>query len=182
MSKIGRKPILIPPGVTVALEGSRATIRGPKGELSFQFSEQMSILQEENSVVVRRPTDERRHRALHGTTRSLVANMVQGVSQGFEKALDIVGVGYRAQKAGEKLVFQLGFSHPVEVSPPPGISFALDSPTRLRVLGTDKALVGQVAAQIRAIRPPDSYKGKGVKYAAEVLHLKPGKAGKGVKK
>lgn len=182
MSKIGRRPIPIPSGVRVEVQGSLVKLQGPRGEGECQVPPEITVTLEEGRLMVRRPSDTTHHRSLHGLVRSLLANMVTGVSQGFEKTLEIVGVGYRTQKTGEKLVFQLGYSRPLEVSPPPGISFIVDTPTRFRVTGTDKARVGQVAADIRALRPPDKYKGKGIRYGGESLRLKPGKAGKGVKK
>lgn len=172
----------MPPGVKVNLEDNRVTVRGPRGELSYAPHPRVSVALEGNALVVRRQGEDRLSRSLHGLSRSLLANMVEGVSQGFERTLELVGVGYRVQKAGEKLVFQVGYSHSVEFAPPSGISFAVEGTNRIKVVGVDKALVGQVAAHIRRIRPPDRYKGKGIKYAGEVLHLKPGKAGKGVKK
>ena len=176
MSRIGRLPVAIPKGVKVAIDGALVTVTGPKGELKRTFSPEMAITLEEGKVVVRRPSDAQSHRALHGLSRSLLANMVQGVSVGYEKGLEIVGVGFRAEKAGETLVLRVGYSHTVEVAPKNGVSFTLETPTKLKVVGIDKEQVGQVAAEIRAVRKPDSYKGKGIRYAGEKIKLKPGKA------
>ncbi|MFC1968187.1 50S ribosomal protein L6 [Chloroflexota bacterium] len=176
MSRVGRLPIPVPQGVEVKTAGSEVTVRGPKGELSRHFHPDLSIDIKDNSVTISRPKDDRVHRALHGLTRSLVANMVEGVANGFEKNLEIVGVGYRAQQNGDKLVLRVGYTHPVEISPPPGVSLAVEGPTRVKVIGINKELVGQVAADIRTVRPPDSYKGKGIKYVGERIRLKTGKA------
>ncbi len=178
MSRIGRKPIPLPPGVTVKIEGSRVTVRGAKGELTRTFDPDMRIELEENTLRVHRPADTRRHRALHGLTRALLANMVAGVSQGFEKRLEIQGVGYRAETQSDgSLVMYLGFSHPVRVQPPEGITFEVDPRTRvITVRGVDKELVGRVAAEIRAWRPPEPYRGKGIRYVGEVVRHKAGKA------
>ena len=180
MSRIGRMAIPLPSGVTVSVEGSRVTIQGPKGELVRTFDPAMQIVLEEDSLHVRRPTDERRHRALHGLTRALLANMVMGVSTGFQKQLEIEGVGYRAdlQQDGS-LVMGLGDSHPVRVEPPEGITFEVDPRSRvITVRGIDKEKVGQVAAEIRAKRPVEPYKGKGIRYVGEYVRRKSGKAGK----
>lgn len=182
MSRVGRSPIPIPPGVEIRIKGSEVVVKGPKGELRRVFPPDMAIALKDNTVVVSRPSDEKRHCALHGLTRSLLANMVEGVTKGFEKALEIVGVGYRAQVVEKNLVLQVGYSHPVEITPVPGISFVVDKGNMVKVVGADKEAVGQTAAKIRAVHPPDSYKGKGVKYADEKLRLKPGKAGKAVAK
>ena len=171
-------PIAIPSGVEVKIKGEGVTVTGPNGELSRTLSPDMSLTLSDNILSVTRPSDSKQHRSLHGLTRALLANMVHGVSQGFEKDLDIVGVGYRVEKVGEKLVFRIGYSHPVEVTPLPGITFTVEKPTSIKVSGIDKEVVGQAAAEIRAIRPPDSYKGKGIRYAGEQVRLKPGKAGK----
>ncbi len=176
MSRIGRLPVAIPKGVKVAIDGASVTVTGPKGELKRTFSPDMAIAMEEGKVVVRRPSDAQGHRALHGLSRSLLANMVQGVSTGYEKGLEIVGVGFRAEKSGDKLVLRVGYSHIVEVAPKNGVSFVVETPTKLKVTGIDKEQVGQVAAEIRAVRKPDSYKGKGIRYAGEKIKLKPGKA------
>lgn len=179
MSRIGRLPIPVPLGVTVAIApGNQVTLRGPKGELHKTFAVELAISQSNGTLVVQRPNDQQRLRSLHGLTRSLLANMVEGVSKGFEKALEIVGVGYRAQVAGNKLVLQVGLSHPVEVVPPPGIALHVEG-QRIVVSGIDKELVGEVAAQIRRIRPPEPYKGKGLRYRGEGVRQKAGKAGRG---
>lgn len=181
MSRIGRMPITVPPGVTVNIKKNRVTVTGPKGELSCPTSPEISIAQHDDTLTVSRPSDNREHRSLHGLTRSLVANMVTGVSSGFDKYLEIVGVGYRAEKTGDKLTLRVGYSHLVEIPPLPGTSFAIEG-TRIKVSGIDKEVVGEMAARIRKVRPPDAYKGKGIRYAGEVVRLKPGKAGKVVGK
>ena len=173
-------PITLPKGIKVNIEQDKVTITGPKGELSRRCNPDMSITLQNNSLVVSRPTDSKVRRSLHGLTRSLLANMVQGVTSGFEKNLEIVGVGYRAEKAGNKLIVRVGYSHPVEVSPLPGITLDVEGANRIKVTGIDKETVGEMAAKIRAIRPPDSYKGKGIRYAGELVRLKPGKAGKAI--
>ncbi|MFO7171990.1 MAG: 50S ribosomal protein L6 [Bacillota bacterium] len=179
MSRVGKQPIPIPAGVTVTVEENNLVrVKGPKGELTRQIHRDMIIKIEDNVVRVERPSDERMHKALHGLTRTLIANMVQGVTQGYEKALEIVGTGYRATKSGNKLTLSLGFSHPVEVQPPPGITFEVPNPTNIIVKGIDKELVGQVAANIRALKPPEPYLGKGIRYAGERVRRKAGKAGK----
>ena len=178
MSRVGNRPITVPKGVEVSIKGSEVTVKGPKGQLSHSFPEEMSILLKEGVLTVSRPSDNRRHRSLHGFTRSILANMVEGVSQGFTKSLELYGVGYRAAKSGEKLVLQVGYTKPVEFTPPPGISISTQGPTQISVLGVDKELVGGVAAKIRAVKPPDSYLGKGIKYAGERVRRKAGKAGK----
>ncbi len=178
MSRIGLFPILIPQGVEVKIEGSRVTVRGDKGELHRSFSPQISIALKDGQLIVTRASNSRIHRALHGLTRSLLANMVEGVSKGFERVLEINGVGYRARKAGDKLLLQVGYSHPVEFPLPPGINATVEGTNRIHIGGMDKGIVGEVAARIRAIRPADHYKGKGIKFAKEKLHLKPGKVGK----
>lgn len=179
MSRIGRKPIPIPAGVTVEIgEGNLVQVTGPRGELAQRLPVAMAITRQDDQLLVGRPSDGHTHRALHGLTRSLLANMVEGVHQGFQKRLEIVGVGYRAQKVGEKLVLQVGYSHPVEVAPPPGISFGVETPTRISVQGIDKQLVGEVAARIRAHRKPEPYKGKGIRYEGEHIRRKAGKTGK----
>jgi large subunit ribosomal protein L6 len=178
VSRIGLLPIPVPQGVKVNIKGSAVTVEGSKGKLSRSFHPDISITLKDGNLVVARPTDNRNHRALHGLTRSLLANMIEGVTKGFEKILELSGVGYRAQKAGDKLSLQVGFSHAVDFSLPPGIDIVIEGTNRIRVIGNDKEIVGETAARIRAIRPADSYKGKGVKYAGEVLRLKPGKAGK----
>ena len=178
MSRIGLMPIAVPQGVKVNIKGNEVTVEGSKGKLVRLFHPDISIALKDGNLIVSRPSDNRNHRALHGLTRSLLANMVEGVTKGFEKVLELSGVGYRAQKAGNNVSLQIGFSHPVEYKPAQGIEIAVDGTNRIRIIGIDKELVGETAAQIRAIRPVDSYKGKGVKYAGEKLRLKPGKAGK----
>ncbi|HEU5309171.1 MAG TPA: 50S ribosomal protein L6 [Acidimicrobiia bacterium] len=179
MSRIGKQPITIPSGVEVTLEGKHVTVKGPKGTLEHDAPEDITITREGDALVVARPDDEREHRSLHGLTRSLVANMVVGVSEGFSKELEIVGVGYRAAAAGPKrLDLQLGFSHPVAVDAPEGVEFEVPTPTRITVRGFDKQLVGQVAADIRKIRKPEPYKGKGIRYADERVLRKAGKSAK----
>jgi len=175
MSRIGRAPIPIPEGVTVDIAGQNVTVTGPKGELRHTVVEPIRIVQEDGVLVVTRPTDRGPHRALHGLSRSLVANMVQGVSDGFERQLEIVGVGYRAQLRGAFLEMAVGYSHPVTIEPPEGISFDVPAPTQVVVRGIDKQAVGEIAAQIRAVRPPEPYKGKGVRYAGEIVRRKVGK-------
>jgi large subunit ribosomal protein L6 len=178
MSRIGRLPIALPQGVEVTQEGRQLTVTGPLGRLSREIHPEMKLEREDGTLRVVRPTDEPRHRALHGLTRTLVNNMVTGVTTGFTKGLEISGVGYRAQLQGTKLVLALGYSHPVEVQPPAGIEFRLETPTRLAVFGADKELVGQTAAYIRSRRKPEPYKGKGIRYAGEQILRKAGKAGK----
>jgi large subunit ribosomal protein L6 len=182
MSRVGKMPIAIPSGVTVTIDENRVKVTGPKGELSRAINPEISIAQEDNTVTVARPSDDQEHRSQHGLARSLINNMVTGVSSGFEKQLDIVGVGYRAEQSGEKLVIRVGYSHPVEVEPLPGVTLAVEGNNRIKVSGIDKEAVGEMAARIRKIRRPDAYKGKGIRYAGEVVHLKPGKAGKVVGK
>ncbi len=178
MSRIGKAPITVPSGVTVSIDGQSISVKGPKGELSRTFSELISISSDGEQLSVERVSDDRQARALHGLVRSLVQNMVTGVTDGFQKDLDIVGVGYRAQAKGKGLELSLGFSHPVLVDAPDGISFVVPQPTRIEVHGIDKQLVGQVAANIREWRKPEPYKGKGVRYADEHVRRKAGKAGK----
>lgn len=179
MSRIGKMPVAIPNKVQVTIEGSAVTVKGPKGELTTLMHPAMTITQESGVVKVARPDDERQNRALHGLTRALINNMVRGVSTGFRKTLVIAGVGYRAEMNGPKLVLYLGFSHPIEVEPPKGISFAIDERgTVVHIDGIDRQVVGQVAANIRKIRPPEPYKGKGVRYSTETIRRKAGKAGK----
>lgn len=182
MSRVGRMPIPIPSGVTVNIKKGKVTVTGPKGELNRSFHPDMSIKLDNDNLTVLRPSDGREHRSMHGLTRSLLANMVEGVSRGFEKELVIVGVGYRAEKKGDNLVIRVGYSHTVEVAPLPGVSLNVEGGTRIKVAGIEKEIVGEMAAQIRAIRPPDVYKGKGIRYAGEVVRLKPGKAGKAIGK
>ncbi len=178
MSRIGRQPIPVPAGVDVAIDGRAITVKGPKGTLTRELHPDMRVLRQDSTIVVERPTEAKHHKQLHGLTRTLVANMVTGVTAGYRKPLEITGVGYRAAKVGDKLQLNLGYSHPVEIAPPSGISFEVDNPTRLTVVGIDKELVGQIAAQVRATRKPEPYKGKGVRYAGEQIRRKAGKAGK----
>jgi len=182
MSRIGRMPIAVPQGTVVNIEKGEVSVTGPKGELCRRFNTDISIKLSDNQLVVSRPSESKEHRSLHGLTRSLLANMVEGVTKGFEKTLEIVGVGYRAEKAGDKLVIHVGYSHPVEVSPLPGVSLAVEGANRIKVSGINKETVGEMAAEIRAIRPPDAYKGKGIRYAGETVRLKAGKAGKALGK
>jgi large subunit ribosomal protein L6 len=178
MSRIGRMPIPLPSGVDVTQEGASLSVRGPLGTLQREIHPDMLVERGDGELRIVRPSDEPRHRALHGLTRTLVNNMVVGVTTGFTKGLEISGVGYRAQLQGPKLVLALGYSHPVEIDPPAGISFLVETPTRLAVTGADKELVGQTAAFIRSRRKPEPYKGKGIRYAGEVVLRKAGKAGK----
>jgi large subunit ribosomal protein L6 len=178
MSRIGKLPITLPDGVEVTQDGATLRVRGPLGTLERRLHPEMHVEHRDGTLLVVRPSDEPRHRALHGLTRTLVSNMVAGVTAGFTKNLEISGVGYRAVLAGERLTLSLGFSHPVEITPPPGISFRVETPTRFSVLGSDKELVGQVAASIRARRKPEPYKGKGIRYAGEQIRRKAGKTGK----
>ena len=178
MSRIGRLPIAVPSGVDVTIDGRTVTVKGPKGSLTRQLHQDITVSREDDQLVVTRPTEQKTHRQLHGLTRTLVNNMVVGVTDGYRKGLEITGVGYRATKVGEKLQLNLGYSHQIEIDPPAGISFELENPTRLAVVGIDKELVGQIAAQVRSTRKPEPYKGKGVKYAGEYVRRKAGKAGK----
>jgi large subunit ribosomal protein L6 len=178
MSRIGRLPVVIPDGVDVTINGREVTVQGPRGRLSLTVPEPIEVTRSDGMVTVTRPSDEGRVRALHGLSRTLVANMVTGVTEGYRKTLEIVGVGYRAQARGESVEFSLGFSHPVTVTPPEGVTLRLESPTRLVVEGIDKQQVGEVAANIRKLRKPDPYKGKGVRYEGEQIRRKVGKAGK----
>lgn len=178
MSRIGRMPITVPSGVDVTIAGEHITVKGPRGELSRDLPSVMRVYKDEGALRVERPDDEKISRALHGLTRTLVSNMVIGVTDGYRKGLEITGVGYRAQLVGQKLQLNLGYSHPVEIEPPSGITFEVETPTRLAVSGIDKELVGHVAARVRATRKPEPYKGKGVRYAGEVIRRKAGKAGK----
>ena len=175
MSRIGRTPIPLPEGVSVDISGQKVTVAGPKGELRHTVVEPIRVSESDGTLVVTRPTDRGPHRALHGLSRTLVANMVQGVSAGFERRLEIEGVGYRAQLRGASLELAVGFSHPVTIEPPEGIQFEVPAPTQVVVRGIDKQAVGQVAAQIRAVRPPEPYKGKGIRYVGEVVRRKVGK-------
>lgn len=177
MSRIGRKPISLPAGVEVKVDGNVVAVKGPKGELTQAIPAEISVVLEDGVLRVERPSDDKKHRALHGLSRALLANMVTGVTAGFEKKMEMVGVGYRAQMQGKKLVINIGFSHPVEVEAPAGIEFEVPAPTKITVKGIDKQLVGNTAAHIRAIREPEPYKGKGIKYENEVVRRKAGKAG-----
>jgi large subunit ribosomal protein L6 len=178
MSRVGLLPITIPRGTEVKIDGSEVVVKGSKGELRRRFHPDISINLKDGCLIVTRPSDSKDHRSLHGLTRSLLANMVTGVSEGFEKVLEINGVGYRAQKTGDKLLLQVGYANTVEFSPPPGISITVEGTNRIHITGVDKEAVGETAAKIRVIRPADPYKGKGIKYIEEQLHLKPGKSGK----
>lgn len=178
MSRVGKKPLEIPAGVTVTLNGNTVTVKYLKGELTRTFHPDMVIKLEGNVLTVERPSDEKHHRALHGTTRSLLANMVEGVSKGYERALELVGVGYRATKQGKKLVLSVGYSHPVEIEPEEGLEIEVPSQTKIIVKGVDKQRVGELAANIRAVRSPEPYKGKGIRYEGEVVRRKEGKTGK----
>jgi len=183
MSRVGRAPIPVTQGVKIDIEGTTVTVTGPKGKLSRDVIHPgIGITQEDSTLVVTRSSDEKQQKSLHGLTRTLVANMVTGVSVGYTKALEIQGVGYRAQKQGNNLLLNVGFSHPVEVAPPPGVEFAVEGNLRVLVSGIDKELVGQVSANIRKVRPPEPYKGKGIRYQGENVRRKAGKAGKGGKK
>ncbi len=178
MSRIGKMPIPVPQGVEVDIQGNEVHVKGPKGELSRSFDPDMQISLSDEVLTVSRPSDSRVHRSLHGLTRSLLANMVEGVSKGFQKELELVGVGYRAQNVGQKLVLQIGFSHPVEISPLHGVAITATDAQHVLVQGISRETVGDMAAKIRAVRPPDHYKGKGIRYAGERVRLKPGKSGK----
>lgn len=178
MSRIGLKILEIPEGVDISFNGNTVTVKGPKGELTRTFHEDMKIVINDNILTVERPSDSKVHRALHGTTRSLIGNMVEGVHKGFEKALEIQGVGYRATKQGNKVTINAGYSHPVDVEQREGIEIEVPANTRVVVRGIDKEAVGVVAANIRAIRPPEPYKGKGIRYAGEFVRRKEGKTGK----
>jgi len=178
MSRIGRLPVVVPSGVDVTINGRQVYVKGPKGELSMEVSEPIEVQQADGVITVTRPGDEGELRALHGLSRSLIANMVVGVTEGYRKTMEIVGVGYRVQARGQDLEFALGFSHPVPVHAPDGITFSVETPTRFVVEGIDKQQVGEVAANIRKLRKPDPYKGKGVRYQGEQIRRKAGKAGK----
>ena len=178
MSRVGKMPIPVPSGVTVDIKDTNVTVKGPKGELSRSIPAEMLVMVADGVMTVSRPSESKKHRAYHGLTRSILSNMVEGVSKGFEKTLEIVGVGYRAEKTGDKIVLRIGYSQPVEVEPPPGITLAVEGNNRIKVSGINKEIVGEMAANIRAVRPPDSYKGKGIRYTGEVVRVKPGKAGK----
>jgi len=178
MSRIGRTPVVIPSGVDITISGREVTVRGPRGVLSLEVAAPIEVQQADGAITVTRPNDEGEIRALHGLSRSLIANMVTGVTEGYRKTLEIVGVGYRVQAKGQGLEFSLGFSHPVPVTAPEGITLRVESPTRFVVEGIDKQQVGEVAANIRKLRKPDPYKGKGVRYQGEQIRRKVGKAGK----
>ncbi|EXX88970.1 50S ribosomal protein L6 [Paenibacillus darwinianus] len=178
MSRIGRKPIQVPNGVNITLDNSLITVKGPKGTLSRELHKDMKVVVAESEITIERPSDNKLHRSLHGTTRSVVANMVNGVTEGFSKNLELVGVGYRANKTGDKVVLNVGYSHPVEIVPDNGIEFEVPSNTKIIVRGIDKELVGATAAKIRSVREPEPYKGKGIKYEGERILRKEGKAGK----
>ena len=182
MSRIGKKPIVIPAGVEVKIDGNKVTVKGPKGTLSNEFAPAITIAQEGNEIIVTRPSDEAEHRSLHGLTRTLVSNMVIGVTEGYKKELEVNGVGYRASKQGKDLVLNLGFSHPVIMPEIEGITVEVPNPNLVVITGADKQKVGQFAAEVREKRPPEPYKGKGVKYVGEYIRRKEGKAGKGGKK
>ena len=182
MSRIGKKPIAIPAGVDIKIDGNNITVKGPKGELSYDFNSDITVAVEGTEIIVTRPSDDKEHRAMHGLTRTLIANMVTGVTDGYSKTLEINGVGYRAQKQGNNLVMNLGYSHQVIVPEIDGITIEVPGPNQVIVSGADKQLVGQFAADIRKKRPPEPYKGKGIKYAGEYIRRKEGKAAKGAKK
>ena len=177
MSRIGKNPIAVPSGVTITLDGNRVTVKGPKGELSRVIPADMKVANENGEITVNRPSDEANHKALHGLSRTLIANMVEGVTKGFSKQLDIVGVGYKAETRPYGLQLALGFSHPVEYKAPQGIKLTAPAPTQIVIEGANKEIVGQVAAELRSLRPPEPYKGKGIKYAGEQIRRKAGKAG-----
>lgn len=178
MSRIGRKPITVPSGVDITLDNNVITVKGPKGSLTRELHKDMKITVDNNEITVERPSDHKTHRSLHGTTRSVVSNMVSGVTEGFTRNLELVGVGYRASKSGEKLVLNVGYSHPVEITPEQGITFEVPSNTKIIVSGINKERVGEYAAKIRSVREPEPYKGKGIKYEGERIIRKEGKAGK----
>ncbi|MGE5389518.1 MAG: 50S ribosomal protein L6 [Deltaproteobacteria bacterium] len=178
MSRIGRKPISLPPGVEVTVVDNTVTVKGPKGVLTQTIPSRITLVKEDDQLLVQRPSDQKQDRAFHGLSRALIANMVEGVTKGFEKKLEMVGVGYRASMNGNKLVLAIGFSHPVEIDPPAGISFEVPAVTKITIKGIDKQLVGNTAAHIRAIREPEPYKGKGIKYENEVIRRKAGKTGR----
>jgi large subunit ribosomal protein L6 len=180
MSRVGKMPIPVPQGVEVQIAGRRVSVKGPKGELSRELDPEMRVEQQDGQLIVTRPSEQPRHRALHGLTRTLVANMVTGVSDGFTKTLELQGVGYRAQMQGQNLVLAIGYSHPVNVPPPPGIQFEVEGTSKIVVKGINREHVGQAAADVRKIRPPEPYKGKGIRYSGEYVRRKAGKAGKAV--
>jgi large subunit ribosomal protein L6 len=178
MSRIGKVPVPVPAGVDVTIDGSTVTVKGPKGTLSLEVAAPITVTKGAEGIDVRRPDDERMSKSLHGLTRTLVANMVAGVTEGYEKRLEIVGTGYRVAKKGDDLEFMLGFSHPVVVTPPAGITFTSEGPTKIAIQGINKQQVGEVAANVRKIRPPEPYKGKGIRYEGEAVRRKAGKTGK----
>lgn len=178
MSRVGRQPVVIPKGVSVELKGNRLTVKGPKGTLEREFHPDMKVLVQDDSIRVLRPSDSRIHKSLHGLTRALIANMVHGVTEGYEKALEMSGVGYRATKSGDKVILNLGFAKPVEIEPPKGIVIDVVSPTSLVIRGTDKEAVGELAARIRRLRPPEPYRGSGIKYVGERIRRKAAKTAK----
>jgi large subunit ribosomal protein L6 len=178
MSRIGRLPIAVPAGVDVSIDGRSVTVKGPKGSLSRDLHPEIGVARDGDNIVVTRPSEAKTHKQLHGLTRTLVNNMVVGVTTGYRKPLEITGVGYRAALVGRKLQLNLGYSHPIEIEPPEGITFEVETPTRLAVVGIDKELVGEIAAKVRSTRKPEPYKGKGVRYAGEQVRRKAGKAGK----
>jgi large subunit ribosomal protein L6 len=178
MSRVGKKPIELPAGVTLTNDNSTVTVKGPKGELTRTFNPDITVVVEENVVTVTRPSDSKEHRALHGTTRAVIANMVEGVSNGFVRNLELIGVGYRAQKQGNKLVLNVGYSHPVEIEPETDLQIDVPANTKITITGTDKERVGALAANIRQVRPPEPYKGKGIRYEGEFVRRKEGKTGK----
>lgn len=182
MSRIGRKPIIVPNGVDIVIDGNNVKVKGPKGELAREIHPDMKIVKEDGILHIERPSEEKKHKSLHGLTRTLVANMVEGVTNGFAKGLEINGVGYRATKQGTKLTLAMGYSHPVEIEPLPGLEIEVPAPNKIIVKGADKQAVGQMAAIIRAVREPEPYKGKGIKYENERIQRKAGKAGKAGKK
>lgn len=175
MSRVGKNPIPVPKGVTVKIDGSTVTVKGPKGEMSQSFSHEVGIAMEDGHVIVRRESDIGRIRALHGLTRALIANMVTGTSTGFRRVLEMVGVGYKAELMGKRLNLTVGFSHPILITPPPGIAFIVENPTRFAIEGINKELVGEMAARVRKLRPPEPYKGKGIRYEGEQIRRKAGK-------
>ncbi|RXJ03053.1 50S ribosomal protein L6 [Anaerobacillus alkaliphilus] len=178
MSRIGNKPVVIPAGVTITLNNNTITVKGPKGELSRELHTDMIVKVEENTLTVERPSDNKLHRSLHGTTRSIISNMVEGVTNGYEKKLELIGVGYRASKQGTKLVLNVGYSHPVEIEPEAGLEVEVPANTKITVKGIDKERVGALASNIRAVRSPEPYKGKGIRYEGEFVRRKEGKTGK----
>jgi len=175
MSRVGRNPVPVPQGVTVKIDGSTVTVKGPKGEMSRTFNPELGIALEEGQVIVRRESDLGRVRALHGLTRALIANMVTGTSSGFRRVLEMVGVGYKAELMGKRLNLNVGYSHPILITPPPGIAFVVENPTRFAIEGVSKELVGEMAARVRKLRPPEPYKGKGIRYEGEQVRRKAGK-------